>query len=103
GDRAGEADRARQYGREAAHGRGEPAASGLDRQGLRGPRADVLGPDPGGIAGTDTGGREVRLPPRLQVLDVRNLVDPPGGLASACGQGAHDPNPGAHGRATEQT
>ena len=39
---------------------------------------DVPGPDPGGLARADQSGREVRLPPRLQVLDLCNLVDPPG-------------------------
>ena len=35
-------------------------------------------PDPGGHPRPDPGGREVRLAPRLQVLDLRDLVDPPG-------------------------
>src|SRR5207253_9677618 len=33
----------------------------------------------GGLAGADPRGGEVRPPPRLQVLDLRDLVDPPGG------------------------
>ena len=36
-----------------------------------------------GILGPDPRGREVRLPPRLQVLDLRHLVDPPGDAARA--------------------
>ena len=39
---------------------------------------------------------------RLQVLDVRDLVDPPGGHAGDRRQGADDPHPGAHGREAEQ-
>src|SRR5256885_2950412 len=35
-------------------------------------------PDPGGEPGADARRREVRLQARLQVLDLRNLVDPPG-------------------------
>ena len=35
----------------------------------------------------------------LQVLDLRDLVDPPGGAARRREQGAHDPDPGAHRRA----
>jgi hypothetical protein len=39
---------------------------------------------------------------RLQVLDLRDVVDPPGGHARDRRQGAHDPHPGAHGREAEQ-
>ena len=99
---AGQAHRARRHGRQAAHGRGQPAAGRLDRQGLRRARPDAAGPDPGGLARPDPGGREVRLPPRLQVLDLRHLVDPPGRHPRARRQGAHDPDPGPHGRAAEQ-
>jgi len=56
-------------------------------------------PDPGGDAGADACGRQVRLAPGLQVLHVCDLVDQPSGDARACGQGAHDPDAGAHGRA----
>ena len=41
-------------------------------------------------------------PPRLQVLDLRDLVDPPGRQPRDRRQGAHDPHPRAHGRAPEQ-
>ena len=60
------------------------------------------GPDPGGLARADPRGREVRLPPRLQVLDLRDLVDPPGRHARDRRQGAHDPHPGPHGREAQQ-
>ena len=70
-------------------------------KGYLGPRAELPRPDPGGVAGADPGGREVRLPARLQVLDLRDLVDPPGGDAGDRRQGADDPDPGAHGREAE--
>ena len=43
-----------------------------------GPRHAVPGPDPGGQRRPHARRREVRLAPRLQVLDVRDVVDPPG-------------------------
>ena len=88
--------------REAAHDRGEPAARRLDREGLPRARAHVPRPDPGGVARPHPRGREVRPPQGLQVLDVRDLVDPPGGDARDRRQGAHDPDPGAHGREAQQ-
>ena len=102
GDLAGEADRARRPDREAADDRGQPAARRVDREGLPRARPDVPRPDPGGIARPDPGGGEVRLPQGLQVLDVRDVVDPPGRHAGDRRQGAHDPDPGAHGREAEQ-
>ena len=101
GGRTGEADRARRHGRQAADGRGQPAPRRLDRQGLPGARAELPRPDPGGLAGADPRGREVRLPPRLQVLHLRDLVDPPGGDAGDRRQGADDPHPRPHGREAE--
>ena len=55
-----------------------------------------------GLARPDPRGREVRLPQGLQVLDLRDVVDPPGRDAGDRRQGAHDPDPGAHGREAEQ-
>ena len=101
GGRTGEADRARRHARQAADGRGQPAPRRLDRERLSGPRAELPRPDPGGLAGPDPRGREVRLPPRLQVLHLRDLVDPPGGDAGDRRQGADDPHPGPHGREAE--
>ncbi len=102
GGSAGQANRARRHGGEDPHGRGQPAPRRFDRQGLPGSWADVPGPDPGGLAGADPGGREVRLPARLQVLDLRDLVDPPGRDASDRGQGPDDPDPGPYGREAQQ-
>ena len=53
-------------------------------------------PDPGGHPRADPGGREVRPPARLQVLDLRDLVDPPGDAARGPAPLAHDPDPGPH-------
>ena len=71
-------------------------------KGVPRPRPLVPRPDPGRVAGPDPRCREVRLPQGLQVLDVRDVVDPPGGDACDRRQGAHDPHPGAHGREAEQ-
>ena len=98
----GEADRARRHGREDADDRGQPAPGRLDREELPRPRPLLPRPDPGGLAGPDPRSGEVRLPQGLQVLDLRDLVDPPGRDAGDRRQGPHDPHPGAHGREAEQ-
>ena len=74
----------------------EPAPRRLDREALPGPRAVAARPDPGGDHRADPRGREVRLAPRLQVLDVRDVVDPPGRPARRGEQVADDPDPRAH-------
>ena len=50
----------------------------------------------------DEGGRQVRIPPRLQVFDLRHLVDPSGDHALDRRPGAHHPHPGAHDRDHQQ-
>ena len=90
--------RRRRAARQAAAHRGQPAAGRLDRQAVRRPRAAVPRPDPGGQPRADPRGREVRLHPRLQVLDVRVVVDPAGGVPRGRRPGPHHPHPGAHGR-----
>jgi RNA polymerase primary sigma factor len=50
----------------------------------------------------DEGGGQVRIPPRLQVLDLRHLVDPAGHHALDRRPGAHHPHPGAHDRDHQQ-
>src|SRR5919197_350163 len=102
GGRAGEADRARRHGREDAHDPVEPASRRLDREELPQPGAALPRPDPGGHTRTDPCRREVRLAPWVQVLDVRDLVDPPGGRPRARGQGADDPHAGPHRRAAAE-
>ena len=74
---AGRGRRAHPEGQVRA-GRGEPAPGGLDRQEIHQPGSAVPGPDPGGQHRPDEGGGEVRVPARLQVLDLRHLVDPAG-------------------------
>jgi hypothetical protein len=46
-------------------------------------------------------GREVRLPQGLQVLHLRDVVDPPGGRPRDRRQGAHDPHAGPRRREAE--
>ena len=66
-------------------------------QGLPVPR-----PDPGGHDRARPGGREVRLPQGLQVLDLRHLVDPAGRRPRDRRQGPDDPDAGARRREAEQ-
>ena len=82
--------------------RGQPAPGDLDRQEVHQPRPAVPRPDPGRQHRPDEGGRQVRIPPRLQVLDLRHVVDPPGHHALDRRPGAHHPHPGAHDRDDQQ-
>ena len=82
--------------------RGQPAPGDLDRQEVHQPRPAVPGPDPGRQHRPDEGGGQVRIPPRLQVLDLRHLVDPPGHHPLHRRPGAHHPYPGAHDRNHQQ-
>jgi len=66
----------------------------------RGPA--VPRPHPGRQHRPHEGGRQVRISPRLQVLHVCNLVDPPGHHAFHRRPGAHHPHPGAHDRNHQQ-
>ena len=61
----------------------QPAVGGFLRQALPGEQAsDAAGPGAGRNTRADSRGREVRLAPRFQVLDVRDVVDSTGD--SAC-------------------
>ena len=102
GGRPRAADRARRPRREAEDGRVQPAARRLDREELPQPGPAVPRPDPGGHARSRPRGGEVRLPQGLQVLDLRDVVDPPGDRPRAGRQGAHDPDPGPRGREAQQ-
>jgi RNA polymerase primary sigma factor len=82
--------------------RSEPAPRRVDRQALRRPRHGAARPDPRGQPRPDPCRREVRLHEGLQVLDVRDVVDPPGHHPRDRRPGPHDPHPGAHGRDDEQ-
>ncbi len=88
--------------REGADDQLEPAPRRLDREALPGPRPAAGRPRPGGRDRAEPCRREVRLAPRLQVLDVRHLVDPPG--LPACGREpvGHDPRAGTRPRAAGQ-
>ena len=55
-----------------------------------------------GNIGSDEGGRQVRVPPRLQVLDLRHVVDPAGDHALDRRPGAHHPHSRAHDRNHQQ-
>ncbi len=57
---------------------GQPAAGRFHRQAIPQPRSELPRPDPGRQHRPDAGRRQVRARPRLQVLDLRHLVDSPG-------------------------
>ena len=94
--------RAHGRARQGRAGRGQPAPRGVHRQEVHQPRPAVPGPDPGGQHRPDEGGRQVRVQARLQVLDLRHLVDPPGHHPRHRRPGAHHPHPGAHDRDHQQ-
>src|SRR5262249_51356507 len=78
GGRTRQTDRARRPRREAENGRVEPPPGRLDREKLSEPGASLPRPDPGGHPRTGPRGGEVRLPQGVQVLHLRDLVDPAG-------------------------
>ena len=84
---------------EAPADRVQPAARHVDHAQLHEGRRAAPRPDPGGEPRPDPRRREVRLPDGLQALDLRDLVDPPGGHACARRPGPHDPPAGARRRA----
>ncbi len=81
---------------------GQPAAGGVAGQALHRPRHAAARPDPGRQPGPDPRGGEVRLHQGLQVLHLRDLVDPPGHHPRHGRPGPHHPAPGAPGGAGEQ-
>ncbi len=93
------------HGRRAGQARadrGQPAAGGVDRQEVHQPRTAVPRPDSGRQHRPDEGGGQVRIPARLQVLDVCDVVDSAGDYARHCRPGADDPHSGAHDRDHQQ-
>ena len=82
--------------------RGQPAPGGQHRQALYQSRPAVPGSDPGRQHRPDEGGGQVRIPARLQVLDLRHLVGAAGHHARHRRPGAHHPHPGAHDRDHQQ-
>ena len=87
---------------EEGAGRSQPPPRRLDREEVHEPRPAVPRPDPGRQHRPDEGGGQVRVPPRLQVLDLRDVVDPPGDHPRDRRPGAHDPHPGPHDRDDQQ-
>ena len=87
---------------EEGAGRSQPPPRRLDRQEVHQPRPAVPRPDSGRQHRPDEGGRQVRVPPRLQVLDLRDVVDPPGDHPRDRRPGADDPHPGPHDRDDQQ-
>ena len=71
------------------NGRGQSASRHFHREEIHQPRPLLSRPDPGRQHGPDEGGREIRVSPRLQVFDLRHLVDSPGDHPL-------DRRPGAH-------
>ncbi len=98
----GQPRRARQCACQEGDDRGQPAARDLDRQEVHQPRAAVPGPDPGGQHRPDEGRGQVRVPPRLQVQHLCDLVDPAGDHAQHRRPGAHHTHPRAHDRDDQQ-
>ena len=94
--------RARKWRREKGNDRGESAPGDLHRQEIHQPRPAIPRPDPGRQYRADEGGRQIRIPPRLQILDLCDVVDPPGDHAKHRRSGAHHPHSGAHDRDDQQ-
>ena len=102
-DRARRAEgRARGAPGQEGNGRGQSAARDLDRQEIHQPRPAVPRPDPGRQYRPDEGGRQIRIPPRLQVLDLCDVVDPAGDHPLDRRPGAHHPHSRAHDRDHQQ-
>ena len=98
-DRAhGAKGRARSASGQGEDGGGEPPPRHLDRQEIYQPRPAIPRSDPGRQHRPDEGGRQVRVSARLQVFDLRHLVDSAGGQALARRSVAYHPPPRAHGR-----
>ena len=74
----------------------------FDREEVHQPRIAVSGPHPGRQYRPDEGGRQIRVPARLQVQHLCHLVDPPGDYPLDRRPGPHDPHPGAHDRDDQQ-
>ena len=66
------------------------------------PRLAVPRPDSGGQHRPDEGRGQVRVPARLQVLDLCHMVDPSGHYPRHRGSGPHYPYPGAYDRNDQQ-
>ncbi|CAA9216515.1 MAG: RNA polymerase sigma factor RpoD, partial [uncultured Acidimicrobiales bacterium] len=94
--------RGRRRGGAAGPHPGQPPPRRVHRQALRRPGDAVPRPHPGGEPRPHAGGREVRPHEGLQVLDLRDVVDPPGHHPGHRRPGQDDPHPGPHGRDDQQ-
>src|ERR671923_237205 len=77
----------------------EPPPRDVDHAQLHESRRTAPRPDSGGQPRADPRGREVRLQARLQALDLRHVVDPPGDYACTRRPRPDDPPPRARSRA----
>jgi uncharacterized coiled-coil protein SlyX len=88
--------------RQEGDGGSESAPRHLHRQEVHEPRPAVPRPDPGRQYRPDEGGRQVRVPAWLQVLDLCDVVDPAGDHPFYRRSGEDDPHSGAHDRDDQQ-
>ncbi len=94
--------RNRSRARQERSGGSQPPPGGFGRQEVRQPRSAPAGSDPGRQHRPDARRRQVRIPARLQVFDLRHLVDSPGHHARHRRPVAHHSHSGAHEREHEQ-
>ena len=97
------ARRARDGAGQARIDRSEPASRRLDCEEVHESRPPVSRPHSRGQHRPDEGRGEIRVAARLQVLDLRDVVDSPSHHARDCRSGAHDPHPRPHDRDDQQT
>src|SRR5439155_14492670 len=88
--------------RETRNDGSELAPGDLDREEVYQPRPAVPRPYPGGEHRPDEGGGQIRIPPGLQVLYLRHVVDPAGDHALDRRPGTHHPHSASHDRAYRQ-
>ena len=93
---------ARGQAREERVREGEPAPGGLHRPPVQPRPPAAARPHPGGQHRPDEGGRALRLPSWLPLLDLRQLVDPARHQPGAGRQGSGGPPAGAHDRRLPQ-
>ncbi len=84
------------------NGRGQSAPRHFHREKIHQPRPLLPRPDPGRQHGPDESGGKIRVPPRLQIFHLRDLVDSAGDHPLDRRPGAHHPHPGAHDRDDQQ-
>ncbi len=94
--------RARSPPGEEGDGGSQPPPRHLHRQEVHEPRPAVPRPHPGRQHRPDEGGRQVRVSARLQVLHLRDVVDPAGHHPLDRRPGAHYPHPRAYDRDDQQ-